>query len=170
MASFAAAVKIDTIAHMPAQEFGNAYSLFVSQNYGAGKKERIQKGTRISFAVSAVFCIAVSVLIYIFAANLIQLFVDADEIEIIAEGTRYLRIEGAMYVGIGVLFLWYGYFRGISKPHISLLLTVISLGTRVMLSYTLAPYTPLGVTAIWCSIPIGWILADIIGLYLFRKN
>lgn len=35
MASFAAAVKIDTIAYMPAQEFGNAYSLFVSQNYGA---------------------------------------------------------------------------------------------------------------------------------------
>ena len=41
-----------------------------------------------------------------------QLFVDADEIKIIAEGVRYLRIEGAMYVGIGILFLWYGYFRG----------------------------------------------------------
>ena len=170
MASFAAAVKIDTIAYMPAQEFGNAYSLFVSQNYGADKKERIQKGTYIAFAVSAVFCIAISFLIYIFAANLMQLFVDADEIEIIAEGTRYLRIEGAMYVGIGVLFLWYGYFRGISKPHISLLLTVISLGTRVILSYTLAPYTLLGVAAIWCSIPIGWVLADVIGLYLYRKK
>ena len=170
MASFAAAVKIDTIAYMPAQEFGNAYSLFVSQNYGADKKERIQKGTYIAFAVSAVFCIAISFLIYIFAANLMQLFVDANEIEIIAEGTRYLRIEGAMYVGIGVLFLWYGYFRGISKPHISLLLTVISLGTRVILSYTLAPYTPLGVTAIWCSIPIGWVLADVIGLYLYHKR
>lgn len=104
------------------------------------------------------------------AGNLLQLFVDAGEIEIIAEGTRYLRIEGAMYVGIGVLFLWYGYFRGISKPHISQLLTVISLGTRVILSYTLAPYTLLGVAAIWCSIPIGWVLADVIGLYLYRKK
>lgn len=43
MASFAAAVKIDTIAYMPAQEFGNAYSLFVSQNYGADEKDRIRK-------------------------------------------------------------------------------------------------------------------------------
>lgn len=170
MASFAVAVKIDTIAYMPAQEFGNAYSLFVSQNYGAGKKDRIQKGTRISFAVSTVFCIAISFVVCLFAADLMQLFVDASEIKIIAEGAKYLRIEGAMYVGIGVLFLWYGYFRGINLPHISLLLTVISLGTRVILSYTLAPHTPLGVTAIWCSIPIGWALADVIGLYLYRKE
>lgn len=49
MASFAAAVKIDTIAYMPAQEFGNAYSLFVSQNYGARQPERIRKGTGCLF-------------------------------------------------------------------------------------------------------------------------
>lgn len=170
MASFAAAVKLDTIAYMPAQEFGNAYSLFVSQNYGAGKSERIRKGTQISFILSAIFCVSISALIFIFADNLMRLFVASSEMQIIAEGVRYLRIEGAMYVGIGILFLWYGYFRGINKPYISLLLTIISLGTRVVLSYALAPNTILGVTAIWLSIPIGWILADIFGYILFRKQ
>lgn len=170
MASFAAAVKIDTLAYMPAQEFGNAYSLFVSQNYGAKKAERIRKGTRISFAASASFCAVISVFIWIFAGDLMRLFVNAEETAIIAEGARYLRIEGAMYVGIGILFLWYGYFRGIRRPHISLILTVISLGTRVALSYALAPRTPLGVTAIWCSIPIGWFLADVAGLIFYRRN
>lgn len=170
MASFSAAVKIDTIAYMPAQEFGNAYSLFVSQNYGAKKEERIRKGTRISFAASASFCAVISVLICLFAGNLMQLFIDAEEVEIIAEGARYLRIEGAMYVGIGILFLWYGYFRGIRKPHISLILTIVSLGTRVALSYALAPHTPLGVTAIWCSIPIGWFLADVAGLIFYHRS
>ncbi len=52
MAAFAAAVKIDTLAYMPAQEFGNAYSLFISQNYGAKKNERIQKGTKTAAIVS----------------------------------------------------------------------------------------------------------------------
>lgn len=170
MASFAAAVKIDTIAYMPAQEFGNAYSLFVSQNYGAKKPERIRKGTRISFLASAAFCLIISVVICIFAESLMSLFVDAVEIGIIAEGARYLRIEGAMYVGIGMLFLWYGYFRGIRKPQISLMLTVISLGTRVALAYVLAPHTPLGVVAIWCAIPIGWLLADGAGLLFYRQS
>lgn len=61
------------------------------------------------------------------------IFIDSSETQIIAEGARYLRIEGAMYAGIGILFLWYGYFRGINKPNISLILTVISLGTHVCL-------------------------------------
>lgn len=170
MASFAAAVKIDTLAYMPAQEFANAYSLFVSQNYGADRKERIREGTRISIAVSAGFCAAVSVLIFIFAESLMGVFVEPGETAIIAEGARYLRIEGAAYIGIGILFLWYGYFRGINMPHISLLLTVISLGTRVLLSYALAPRTPLGVIVIWISIPIGWLLADVTGWVMYKKN
>ena len=170
MASFAAAVKIDTLAYMPAQEFANAYSLFVSQNYGADRKERIREGTRISIAVSAGFCAAVSVLIFIFAESLMGVFVDPGETAIIAEGARYLRIEGAAYIGIGILFLWYGYLRGINMPHISLLLTVISLGTRVLLSYALAPRTPLGVIVIWISIPIGWLLADVTGWVMYKKN
>ena len=140
MAAFAAAVKIDTIAYMPAQEFGNAYSLFVSQNYGAKKEERIRKGTGISFLTSFIFCAVISIIVFIFAGNLMEIFVKEKEIRIIAEGAGYLRIEGAMYVGIGILFLWYGYFRGVNKPYISLLLTVISLGIRVAISYALAPF------------------------------
>lgn len=168
MAAFAAAVKIDTVAYMPSQEFGNAYSLFVSQNYGAGKPDRIKEGTRIALITSAVFSVAVSAVIFLSADSLMSIFVDGSEHEIIAEGVRYLRIEGSMYIGIGVLFLWYGYYRGIGRPHISLILTVISLGTRVALSYALAPNTPLGVTAIWASIPVGWVLADVAGAWIYR--
>lgn len=43
MAAFAAAVKIDSFAYMPVQDFGNAFSTFVAQNYGAEKPERIRK-------------------------------------------------------------------------------------------------------------------------------
>ncbi len=170
MASFAAAVKIDTIAYMPAQEFGNAYSLFVSQNYGGGKPERVQKGTGIAFGTAVGFCLISSVLVFTFAGALMGLFIAPEETAILAEGVRYLRIEGAMYVGIGILFLWYGYFRGIGRPRVSLLLTVISLGTRVALAYALAPRTSLGVTAIWLAIPIGWLLADLTGWVLYRRG
>ena len=48
MAAFAAAVKIDSFAYLPVQDFGNAYSTFVAQNYGAGDTARIREGTRRS--------------------------------------------------------------------------------------------------------------------------
>lgn len=49
MAAFAAAVKIDTFSYLPVQDFGNAYSTFVAQNFGAKKYDRIRSGTKPHF-------------------------------------------------------------------------------------------------------------------------
>ncbi len=164
MAAFAAAVKIDSFAYMPAQEFGNAFSLFISQNHGAGKRERIRQGTLRAGAVSLAFCMVISAGIFVLAPQLMQIFVDAGESGIIRTGTEYLRIEGAFYCGIGLLFLLYGFYRGVEKPEMSLVLTIISLGSRVLLAYILSPLPQIGVLGIWWAIPIGWFLADVTGI------
>ena len=169
MAAFAAAVKIDSFAYMPVQDFGNAFSTYVAQNYGANQPERIRKGIRSAAATSAVFCVCISVLVCLFAAPLMQIFIDPAQTEIVAAGVHYLRIEGACYIGIGTLFLLYGYYRAVNQPGMSVILTIASLGTRVALAYLLSA-TPLGVTGIWLSVPIGWALADAIGIGYYFKN
>ena len=172
MAGFSTAVKIDTLAYMPVQDFGNAFSTFVAQNKGANKEDRVNKGLKYACIVSILFCIVISSVIYMFAENFMMIFLNVNEIEAISVGVQYLRIEGACYIGIGLLFLWYGYYRGIGKPFISVILTVISLGTRVILSYTLSNISAIGVLGIWWSIPIGWFLADVTGLfyYLYKRH
>lgn len=168
MAAFAAAVKIDTFAYLPVQDFGNAYSTFVAQNHGAGNRERIRQGTRRAFLLSALFCGAISLLVVVLAPGLMGIFVKATEAEVIAAGVKYLRIEGACYLGIGCLFLLYGYFRGVKRAEISVVLTVISLGARVALAYALSG--PWGETGIWLAIPIGWALADLAGMIAMRRG
>lgn len=172
MAAFAAAVKIDAFAYMPVQDFGNAFSTFTAQNYGAGEKERLRKGLKDALGVSVLFSVAVSAVVFLFARPLMGLFVDSAETQIIEEGVRYLRIEGAFYFGIGVLFLLYGLYRAVGRPGMSVVLTVLSLGTRVVLAYALSAIPALGVVGIWWSVPIGWALADIVGIlyYVFRKK
>lgn len=170
MTAFAAAVKIDAFAYMPVQDFGNAFSTFIAQNYGAKKPERIRSGSKYAAAVSMIFCAAVSVSVWIFAQPLMKMFVDAEETEIIAEGVRYLHIEGTFYFGIGCLFLLYGFYRALGRPRMSLVLTVLSLGTRVLLAYTLSAIPEIGVTGIWWSVPIGWILADTVGIVYSRRQ
>lgn len=172
MAAFAAAVKIDAFAYMPVQDFGNAFSTFTAQNYGAGEKERLRKGLKDALGVSVLFSVAVSAVVFIFARPLMGLFVDSAETQIIEEGVRYLRIEGAFYFGIGILFLLYGLYRAVGRPGMSVVLTVLSLGTRVLLAYALSAIPALGVVGIWWSVPIGWALADIVGIlyYVFRKK
>ena len=168
MAAFVAAVKIDAFAYMPVQDFGNAFSTFIAQNYGAGERERIRKGLKGAVTVSIVFCVIVSALVFVFAKPLMMLFVEAGETEIIAEGVRYLHIEGAFYCGIGCLFLLYGLYRAVAKPGMSVVLTVISLGTRVALAYILSAVV--GVVGIWWSVPIGWFLADLTGAVYYFIN
>jgi putative MATE family efflux protein len=167
MAAFAAGVRVDTFAYMPAQDFGNAFVTYVAQNKGAGKKENIGKGLRSALACVTVFCGVISAVVFLFAPRLIALFVPGDP-EVIAAGADYLRIEGAFYVLIGYLFLYYGLYRGLGRFHASIVLTVTSLGTRVGLSYLLTGLG-LGLTSIWWSIPIGWALADMAGFYWYRK-
>ena len=169
MAAFAAAVKIDSFAYMPVQDFGNAFSTFIAQNHGAGKKERIRKGIFAAGVTSMLFCIFISVGVFLFASRLMLIFVQPNETEIIAIGTQYLQIEGACYCGIGCLFLLYGLYRGLGRPGISVILTVISLGTRVCLAYLLAPIPAIGLPGIWWAIPIGWILADVTGIVYYLR-
>lgn len=97
--AFAAAVKIDSFAYMPVQDFRNAFSTYVAQNYGAKEEKRIKNGIK-----SAV------------------------------------------------------------------ILTIASLGTRVLLAYVLSAIPAIGVTGIWMSVPIGWFLADIIGIFYYFKS
>lgn len=164
MAAFAAAVKIDTIAYMPVQDFGNAFSTFVAQNYGAGQRNRIKKGMKSSVACVFLFCAVISVLVCLLAKPLMGIFIDLENTKVIQAGAGYLRIEAAFYFGIGLLFMLYGYYRAIEKPGMSVVLTICSLGTRVVLAYVLSGISSIGVTGIWVAIPIGWFLADVVGI------
>ena len=170
MAAFAVAVKIDTIAYMPVQDFGNAFSTFVAQNYGAEKRDRIRTGTHWAVFWVVLFCLVIGGLVCLLAPRLMAAFVGGDAAEVIAIGTGYLRIEAAFYLGIGILFPLYGYFRAVNRPAVSVVLTICSLGTRVLLAYTLSALPALGVNGIWIAIPIGWFLADATGILLWRRE
>ena len=170
MAAFAAAVKIDSFAYMPVQDFGNAFSTFIAQNYGAGEGRRIHAGIRSAVGTTLVFCVVISLGVFLFAPELMGIFVAPEETEILAVGVEYLRIEGACYCGIGCLFLLYGLYRGLGRPGMSVVLTAVSLGTRVALAYLLAPIPAFGLPAIWWAIPIGWVLADLTGLAYYRQR
>lgn len=167
MAAFAAGVKIDAFAYLPVQDFGNAFSIFTAQNYGARQTERIKKGIRTSFIISMGFGLFISLCVFLFAEPLMRIFIDAGETAVIAEGVRYLRIEGTFYCLIAALFLLYGLYRALARPGMSVVLTIVSLGTRVGLAYAMAAVPAFGVVGIWWSIPIGWLLADALGIVYY---
>ena len=122
--------------------------------------------------ISISFSLVISLCVFVLAKPLMMLFIDAKEAAVIAEGARYLHIEGSFYFMIGGLFLLYGLYRALRKPGMSVVLTVVSLGVRVGLSYALSAVPAIGVMGIWWSIPIGWFLADALGVgyYIIKQK
>lgn len=169
MAAFAAGVKIDSLAYMPVQDFGNAFATFVAQNKGADKMDRIKEGVKTSIKTISIFCLVISTSIIIFKEKLIMLFIDNGEAEAIILGAEYISVVAVFYVLIGFLFMFYGLYRGLGYLNMSIILTIISLGTRVIFAYILAS-TPLGASGIWWSIPLGWVLADIVGFSVYKHK
>lgn len=112
----------------------------------------------------------ISACVCAFARPLMEIFVKSTETEIIRVGVGYLRIEGAFYFGIGLLFLLYGFYRAVKRPGMSVVLTVFSLGTRVVLAYLLSSVPAFGVKGIWVSVPIGWAIADVVGILYYFKH
>ena len=134
------------------------------------KKERISEGIKCAVISSSAYGIFISCVMWLFVKELMMIFVNSSETNIIAEGVRYLHIEGTFYFAIGILFLLYGLYRALAKPFMSVVLTVISLVSQVLLAYTLSPIGFIGVKGIWWAIPVGWILADLTGALYYFKN
>ena len=164
MAGFAAAVKVDGFAYMPMQDFDNAFPTYVAQNRGAGKPERVRSGLRKAVMCVTLFGACISILVVCLARPLIGIFLQPTETEAIAVGVQYLHTVAPFYCLIGYLFLFYGFYRGAGRAGVSVVLTVISLGTRVALAYALAAVPAIGLAGVWWAVPIGWALADAVGL------
>jgi Na+-driven multidrug efflux pump len=167
MAAFAACSKIDSVANAPLQDLGNSFSTYTAQNEGAGEAKRIQKGFRAISRIIITLSAVISIVAFIFAPNLITLFVSKDATEIIAIGVGYLRIVSVFYVLLGFIVMFYGFFRGLGAIKISILMTIVSQGLRVLLAYSFAPVK--GFSGVCWAIVVGWFLSDLLGFYMYKK-
>ncbi|WP_313257425.1 MATE family efflux transporter [Lacrimispora sp.] len=167
MAAFAACSKIDSVANAPLQDLGNSFSTYTAQNEGAGEIKRIREGFRTTSRIIIILSAVISVVAFIFAPNLITLFVNKDATEVIAVGVGYLRIVSVFYVLLGFIVMFYGFFRGLGAIKISILMTIVSQGLRVLLAYSFAPVR--GFSGICWAIVVGWFLSDLLGFYMYKK-
>lgn len=170
IAAYTAAVKIDSLAYLPVQDFGNAFSTYIAQNIGANRIDRVKLGFKSSIKIIIIFCAISSVAIISLSGHFMRIFVDPAETTVIQTGIDYISVVGMFYILIGFLFMFYGFYRGVGSLYMSVILTIISLGTRVLVAYFLSSIPSIGAKGIWWAIPIGWILADIIGFIVYGRG
>jgi len=167
IAGYAAAMRVDQLATLPAMNFSSALSGFVGQNLGAKKFDRIKAGLRATFLMSAAFCLAITIIVVFWGDHIMAMFTTNPEV--IKVGHRYLIIVSLFYIFFSTMFTLSGMLRGAGATIVPMFITLFSLWlVRVPLAYLLSKYTNLGSDGIWWAIPIAWIIGTI-GSYIYYK-
>jgi putative MATE family efflux protein len=168
IAAFSIAMRIDSLAAMPAMNFAAALSTFVGQNLGANKPDRVRSGLIATFFMTSAISIIITVVALLFSKDLIGIF--TDDQNVIAVGSRYLIIVSSFYILFSTMFILNGVMRGAGDTLIPMFITLIALWfVRIPVSYFLSQ--EMGETGIWWAIPIGWFLGMLLSwIYYLRGN
>jgi putative MATE family efflux protein len=153
IAGYSAALRIDSLAILPAMNFSAALATFVGQNIGAGKADRVRRGLISTLLMSSTVSLAVMGLVILLKYELMGLF--TDDPEVVRIGAEYLLIVSSFYLMLTVMFKISGVLRGAGDTLIPMFITLLSLWiVRVPFAWYFSGV--MGETGIWWSQPAGW--------------
>jgi len=147
--------------------FGSALSMFVGQNLGAGKIERVRKGYLSTLLMSATISVLVTLVVVVFGSQLMALFTQDESV--ISIGAEYLLIVGSFYIIFSIMFSTIGVLRGAGATIITMISSLLSLwAVRLPIAWWLSG--EIGYEGIWWANPIGWAVGLVIVLSYYLSG
>ena len=168
IAAFNAVSRLDDFVLIPCDSIAMALMMFISQNRGAGRNERIRKGIWSAVGVSVVYTAGATLVIFLAIPQLMTIFLDPGESAAIALGVKYMKVMCAFYMVSAFCNALQGVFRGLGLIKITLYATLLQIPVRVALAYLLTAW--FAMNAIALAIGIGWIFMVSYQVYEYRKR
>ena len=154
IAAFTAYFKVELIIYLPIMALGQAIMTFAGQNYGAGKKDRILKGTRECLLFSLILTAVLSAGSLAFGGTLFRFF--NKEASVITLGRQIIAVTFPFYVLYPVHQILGDSLRGIGKTRIPMLIILINLCLiRTGLLFAVVPRFR-SIRAVAAAYPITW--------------
>ncbi|MGN8630412.1 MATE family efflux transporter [Blautia sp. HCP3S3_G3] len=153
-AAWAAYGKLDAVFWMINSAFGMSITTFVGQNYGAGRRDRIRKSTRICLVMDLCSSVFMCTFLILFRVPLFRIF--TDDPNVVQIGAYMLKLITPTYVIFVFIEILSGSLRGISDVMIPTFLTLF--GTcllRVAWMFIAVPKNPC-IEMIIAAYPLTW--------------
>lgn len=170
VASYTTGNRIIQFASMAYFVVSEAFAVYVAQNYGAQKIDRIKEGFKSIIILSLTLSILAAVIIFLFGDHLVKLFISKNDqyVDVIAEICKgYLRISSAFFPFLAIILLYNNSIRAIGNAFIPLISgiteIVIKIGGSLLLSI------PFGYIGVWFANPVGWALGILPTCIYFHK-
>lgn len=159
MAANVAVIKVDSFCTMPAMAFGTAITVFVGQNMGAGKPERIKKGLRSTLCMSVSISLFISILLLLFGNYPLMLFTK-DYAVVQAGMDKFYRVA-PFYFCLAVFNVYAGAVRGQGRAVAPMIIGVVTMFVgRVPVAYFFSQL--IGANGIHWSLSAQWLLEAVV--------
>jgi putative MATE family efflux protein len=160
-----AVIRVDSICTMPIITFGTAITVFVGQNMGAGRHDRIKEGLKATLLLSVGLSLALSVILFFWGDYTLMPF--TQDMEVVARGMDKFRIVAPFYFTMAIFSVYSGAIRGqgFAVAPMVIGVTTMFIG-RVPVAYFLSQ--AIGANGIHWSLSVQWALeAVVIALYYY---
>ncbi len=158
VASFTAAMRIKYLFTCVFENIGMAMATYCGQNIGAQKIDRVRLGILSSMKIMLVYFVLTMLIIYPFADEMMMLFVNSGEQEVIRNAALFMRIANYFYPALGLLTILRYSIQGLGYSNLSMLSGVMEMMARCGVSLWLVP--ALAFTGVCLGDPVAWIAAD----------
>ena len=166
-AAYTAAGRLDSLAIIPAMVFAQALSMYVGQNMGAGKIDRVNRGLWATMGMSSLVSVVMTAIVILFKFPLMGWF--TDDTEVIRIGGEYLTIVTSFYLVFNTMFIFTSVMRGAGDTLVPMFITLFALWfIRLPAAFWLSSrFDEIG---IWWSIPIGWTIGMVLTYIYYRMG
>lgn len=165
VAAFIAAMRIKYLFTCVFENIGVAMATYCGQNLGAKKMERISQGVRSAIKMMLIFFVFSFIVITPFADNMMTLFVDKGEAEVVTYAAEFMRIACYFYPCLGLLTIFRYSIQGLGYSNLSMMSGVMEMIARCGVSLWLVP--AFAWTGVCYGDPVAWVMADMFLLPAF---
>lgn len=157
VSAFTAGAKLKQFTMCPFDAIATSVSVFCSQNYGAGKIDRIHKGLRQGIAVGVGYGLFAGLILIFAGRPLSMIFVSKDASGVLDASAKYLRCMGYFYWSLGILNVTRMVTQGLGHSGRAFFSGVMEMIARTIVS--LGFVEAFGYTAICFADQTAWIAA-----------
>lgn len=158
ISAYTSAYKIESVLTIPAVNLGTALSVFIAQNTGAENYERVRRGLRDSFKISAAITAAAVIILWTVSPWLMYLLVGSEK-EIIRIGVQYLHIISLTFPLCVSLYLLTNFLRGAGEIGYPLFNTLLELSFRTAFAFVSVQY--IGFCGIMFCRPLSFVISTV---------
>lgn len=166
VASVTAGGKISMFFCCPFDAMGATMATYGGQNIGARKLDRIDKGIKSCIIIGAVYSVIALAGLYLFSDVVALLFVDAGEVEILANTKQFLVANSLFYFPLALVNIVRFMIQGLGYSKFAIIAGVCEMAARSFVGFCLVPV--FGYAAVCFANPIAWVAADLFLLPAYR--